>query len=140
MLAAIAFIKLSAALQHGKKIPRSEKAALREMEIGICSKKISLIKEIMHDQDNSQGLEESRGNLIDLGDDDSTKPPCGQFLADTQSAVSDLVSRGLLIPRPCSDFWKAYGNKLRVFGTTEKIVYLPVQKLADEEMTTSETA
>ncbi|KAF5866425.1 hypothetical protein ETB97_011977 [Aspergillus alliaceus] len=35
--------------------------------------------------------------------------------------VSRKVANGELIPRQDAQFWKAYGNKLRVFGTEEKV-------------------
>lgn len=35
--------------------------------------------------------------------------------------INDMVDRGELIPRLGADFWKTYGNTLRVFGTQERI-------------------
>lgn len=35
--------------------------------------------------------------------------------------ISDMVDHGELIPRLGADFWKTYGNTLRVFGTQERI-------------------
>jgi hypothetical protein len=34
------------------------------------------------------------------------------------------IAKGDLIPRFCSDVWKTYSNKLRVFGTNERVIIL----------------
>ncbi|EAU29549.1 conserved hypothetical protein [Aspergillus terreus NIH2624] len=38
-----------------------------------------------------------------------------------QSSITDKANTGLLIPR-APEFWSTYGNKLRVFGTDERIL------------------
>lgn len=37
------------------------------------------------------------------------------------NGVMRMVDRGELIPRYGTAFWKVYGNKLRVFGTEERV-------------------
>lgn len=34
------------------------------------------------------------------------------------------AKKGHLIPRPGFQFWKVYGNKLRVFGTEERVCHI----------------
>lgn len=38
------------------------------------------------------------------------------------------VERGSLIPRWDSDFWRTYGNKLRVYGTIEEVCDLTARR------------
>ncbi|KAJ5584970.1 uncharacterized protein N7459_004770 [Penicillium hispanicum] len=136
MLAAIAFIKLSAQLHRGKGMPKSQKAALDDMAIGISSSKTNLIYDLMQDDHQDQATGISQGNLIDLGDEDPTEvPPCSQSLADLGSDdVAVKICHGLLVPRLGSQFWEVYGNRLRVFGTNEKTLHLTGG--VDGEMTT----
>lgn len=35
--------------------------------------------------------------------------------------ISNMVDHGEMIPRVGADFWRTYGNTLRVFGTQERI-------------------
>lgn len=49
----------------------------------------------------------------------------GRSLADTGSAeIAYKVRHGQLVPRLGSEFWEVYGNKLRVFGTEERVLLL----------------
>ena len=130
MLAAIAFIKLSALLQQGKEIPKHTKANLNEMMIGISSSRSTLLQELIRDVPEAENAQESYGKLIDLHED-CTKAQCHPLL-DAPSAGTD---HDHLVPRQDSEFWKFYGNRLRVFGTTEKILHLPGEMVADSEMT-----
>ncbi|KAJ5120704.1 uncharacterized protein N7515_010092 [Penicillium bovifimosum] len=48
----------------------------------------------------------------------------GTSLADGSELMTFLVNWGILLPRQGDSFWGVYGNKLRVFGTQERIVKL----------------
>ena len=53
----------------------------------------------------------------------------GSPLEETGSAdVAQKVCNGELIPRLGNEFWNIYGNRLRVFGTKERVLQLGVQK------------
>jgi poly(A)-specific ribonuclease len=52
-----------------------------------------------------------------------------QSESEEESAEKDReillkIAKGDLIPRFCSDVWKPYSNKLRVFGTNERVIIL----------------
>lgn len=48
-----------------------------------------------------------------------------QVLSQTGSSfLHEMVRGGRLIPRLDSEFWKVYGNKLRVFGTETQVMQL----------------
>lgn len=38
--------------------------------------------------------------------------------------MAEMVRCGRLVPRLDSEFWKVYGNKLRVFGTETQVMHL----------------
>ncbi|KAJ5611140.1 hypothetical protein N7510_007859 [Penicillium lagena] len=59
----------------------------------------------------------------------------GSTLEETGSAeVAHKVRNGELIPRLGSDFWNVYSNRLRAFGTKERVVQLGVQEEQEKMM------
>jgi poly(A)-specific ribonuclease len=44
--------------------------------------------------------------------------------AEDEGAIEQRIQEGELIPRFGSEFWKVYGNKLRIFGTEERVCVL----------------
>lgn len=42
----------------------------------------------------------------------------------TNAIIEEKIEEGRLIPRFDNEFWKAYGNRLRVFGTVEEVCNL----------------
>lgn len=58
---------------------------------------------------------------------EDTTSPSASLNADN---IAHKGETGELIPRPSADFWEAYGNILRVFGTEERVCVLS-RKLTD---------
>jgi poly(A)-specific ribonuclease len=57
----------------------------------------------------------------------------GSTLEETGSAeVAHKVRNGELIPRLGSEFWNVYSNRLRAFGTKERMVQLGIQEQKEE--------
>lgn len=57
----------------------------------------------------------------------------GSTLEETGSAeVAHKVRNGELIPRLGSAFWNVYSNRLRAFGTKERVLQLGVQEEKEE--------
>ncbi|KAJ5256954.1 hypothetical protein N7478_013058 [Penicillium angulare] len=126
MMAAIAFIKLSTQLQKGK-IEYSERARLEFLEIAV-TEEVPVVKQVARQMEEEMVAAESDpDDLIDLSDDAS--PPTYRHrvhpLVETGCAeIASKVRKGELVPRLGSEFWQVYGNKLRVFGTTERVVHM----------------
>ncbi|KAJ6096005.1 CAF1 family ribonuclease [Penicillium sp. IBT 16267x] len=127
MLAAIAFMKLSVQLQKGP-IQYKSPGNLQGMKIGIAREKpqIQQIEQRMAvDLLREQEASEETIDLIDFSDSESPKPEKRAALTQTRSGdIAPKVQGGDLVPRVDSEFWRTYGNKLRVFGTTERVVHL----------------
>lgn len=51
------------------------------------------------------------------------RPSRSPQLTDCSDAHAK-VDKGELIPRPGAHFWERYSNRLRVFGTRERMCYL----------------
>lgn len=60
-------------------------------------------------------------DLISIESDNDSEEVLGEY---NHADESRKARRGHLIPRPNFQFWKVFGNKLRVFGTTEKICHI----------------
>lgn len=129
MLSAVAFLRLSVQLAKGK-ASFSPSARLEEMRISLA-KEVPLVKQvarrmqedtILVDEASSSGSED----LIDFSDGDTPKKPCrpAPFFDTGDAEVAIKTGKGLLLPRAGTDFWKTYGNKLRVFGTVEGMMKL----------------
>ena len=134
MLTAIAFIKLSTHLEDGK-LPKGTRGRLEDISYRLVTPTRTVVQDLFpsipqdpfreffntEDEEKEQQQEEEQGlQTIALS------------IAYTGSkSDNDKVRQKLLIPRLGSKFWLDYGNKLRVFGTTEKIVYFgPTEKPA----------
>lgn len=131
MLAAIAFIRLAPQLHTDCRVPKDKKASLQEMEINIGTSEVPYAQDLF-----DQGAPSPARKIHNIhyceGDpdeseytDESIPPNPVQPLSETgDEIIADMVHSGHLIPRLGSEFWKVYGNKLRVFGTEERVVCL----------------
>ncbi|KAJ5647744.1 hypothetical protein N7490_004116 [Penicillium lividum] len=129
MLSAIIFMKMSVQLQKGQ-IQYCKPADLEGMKICVA-KEPSQICQMEHQFKEEQAKETKAGissietDLIEFSDDESSPPKRRSALDESGSeAVAKKVQGGQLVPRLDSKFWRVYGNKLRVFGTTERIMNL----------------
>ncbi|KAJ5159591.1 uncharacterized protein N7482_006595 [Penicillium canariense] len=147
MLTAIAFIKLSVQLQRGK-FPKGKRGRLEDMVIGLANNPLptSAVLELFPSSVPSASEHRFR-DFFDTEDEEGEaeeKPPMPAAppgavspipLANTGSEeVDTMVRHGLLIPRLDSEFWRVYGNRLRVFGTKEKVVYFGEDGGANERI------
>lgn len=129
MLAAIAFMKLSVQLQKGP-IQYSSPGDLEGMKIGVAREKpqIQQMEQRMAEDlmmQEKEALSEDTVDLIEFSDSESPKPV--QRAALTEAETGDIAQKmpvGELVPRVDSEFWRTYGNKLRVFGTIERVMHL----------------
>ena len=129
MLSAIAFLRLSVQLAKGK-ASFSQSAKLDEMRISLAVE-VPLVKQVAQRmQEDTVLVEESSSSgsedLIEFSDGDSPKKRCrpAPFVDTGDTEVAVKTAKGLLLPRADADFWKTYGNKLRVFGTVEGMMKL----------------
>lgn len=76
---------------------------------------------------------QAQNNSIDLidfadrGDDNVTRNSCSleascHSSTENEEAIAGMVRNGVLIPPLTDNFWSVYGNKLRIFGTYEKVM------------------
>lgn len=120
MLAAMAFIKLAGNIQRGG----TSKTAAKESH---TAKTPNLVASVMA---QSNGSKSKFSNFFDIDNElgpikvaQIAQP--GVSLAGTESeGTARLVNQGILLPRLGHTFWDAYGNKLRVFGTQERVIQL----------------
>ncbi|KAJ5714761.1 uncharacterized protein N7483_011942 [Penicillium malachiteum] len=128
MMAAFAFIKLSSQLQRGK-VEFSSTAKTDDITFTMA-KEMPLAKQVAEQMEKDRiAAEDDSDDLIELSDSGSGQsgqgPPRPPPLTETECPdVTSKVSQGQLIPRLGSEFWQIYGNKLRVFGTVERAVWL----------------
>lgn len=129
MLAAIAFMKLSVQLQKGP-IQYSSPGDLEGMKIGVAREKpqIQQMEQRMAEDLMMQEQEALPGENIDLIEfSDSESPEIVERATLTKARtrrIAKQVPVGGLVPWVDSQFWHIYGNKLRVFGTTERALHL----------------
>ncbi|KAJ5785390.1 CAF1 family ribonuclease [Penicillium pulvis] len=129
MLAAIAFMKLSVQLQKGP-IQYSSPGDLESMKIGVAREKPQIqqmeqrmVEDLMMQE--KKALPEDTIDLIEFSDSESTKPV--QRAALTEAKIGEIAQKvpgEELVPQVDSEFWRTYGNKLRVFGTIERVMHL----------------
>ena len=126
MLAAVAFIRLAPMLQKGQKVQANTKGTLEQIEVGIsCLRPVDVDGIFATEQ--SASIRNNFLDFFDLENEGSIEGPCGPnlVLADTGSAqVAAKASRGELVPRLGSRFWQDYSNRLRLFGTLDKMLRL----------------
>ncbi|KAJ5650371.1 CAF1 family ribonuclease [Penicillium longicatenatum] len=137
MLAAIAFMKLSVQLQMGP-IQFSSPGNLENMKIGVASEKpqIQQIEQRMAgDMMRAQEAREQEASsseksidLIEFSDSESPDSIQAAALAETGGQNAPTAQSGELVPQVDSEFWHTYGNRLRVFGTIERVVHLDSRK------------
>ncbi|KAJ5083501.1 hypothetical protein N7456_012928 [Penicillium angulare] len=126
MLAAIAFIKLSTQLQKGK-AEYSEAARLEFLEVPVAREVPVVIQVARQMKEDMVDAESDPDDMIEFSDDEGplTYRRRAHPLVDTGCAeIATKVRKGELMPRLGSKFWQVYGNKLRVFGTTERVVHM----------------
>jgi poly(A)-specific ribonuclease len=58
-----------------------------------------------------------------------------ESLADTGCPkILLMTNKGVLIPRLGSKFWEDYGNRLRVFGTVERMVRVEGKRVKESHL------
>lgn len=134
MLTAIAFLKLSTHLEDGK-LPKGTRGRLEDIAYRLVTPTTTVVQDLFPSipQDpfreffNTEDEEKEQQQAEELG-----LETAALSIAYTGSkSDNDKVRQKLLIPRLGSKFWLEYGNKLRVFGTTEKTAYFgPIEKPA----------
>jgi poly(A)-specific ribonuclease len=132
MLAAMAFIKLAGNLQRNpamftQKVQQPTILAGPHMPP-------SLFASVMQPLDRRGSPNSEFSNFFYL---ESETPPekDEKYIADQGTSLDDtgdrqiisLASRGFLVPRLGTVFWAIYGNKLRVFGTQERMIQVEPQ-------------
>ena len=122
MLTAIAFLKMSIHLDDGK-LPKGKRGRLEDIAYGIATP----CNQVVQDLFPEKNLLHVKNPFTDFFDTeveaDSQTLPTPMALADTEiDEVKQKVKDGVLIPRLGDYFWRAYANKLRVFGAVEKTV------------------
>jgi poly(A)-specific ribonuclease len=131
MLTAIAFLKLATHLEGGK-VPKGKRGRLEDISYGLATPTSTLVEDLFPTFPRN-GFQEFFDTEQEGGGGQQAKEPVlKHVLAFTQSKkINDKVQHGILIPRLGTSFWRGYGNKLRVFGVTEKTVHFgPVEKTA----------
>ncbi|KAJ5295715.1 hypothetical protein PENANT_c001G06767 [Penicillium antarcticum] len=112
MISAMAFLKLAGQIQRG-------------------SLTIPLQKDSMSDSLEKQVAKSEFSDLFNMNTEtfpvvqasNLVRPP--RSLADTGCPKTQFIaSKRVLLPRLGSSFWDEYGNRLRVFGTVERMVRL----------------
>ncbi|CEJ58131.1 hypothetical protein PMG11_06801 [Penicillium brasilianum] len=129
MLTAIAFLKLATHLEGGK-VPRGKRGRLEDISYGLATPTTTLVEDLFPTFPKN-GFQEFFDTEQEKGEEQQAKEHVlKHVLAFTQSKkINDKVQHGILIPRLGTSFWRGYGNKLRVFGATEKTVHFgPVEK------------
>lgn len=134
MLTAIAFLKLSTHLEDGK-LPKGTRGRLEDIAYRLVTPTTTVVQDLFPSipQDpfreffNTEDEEKEQQQAEELG-----LETAALSIAYTGSkSDNDKVRQKLLIPRLGSKFWLEYGNKLRVFGTTDKTAYFgPIEKPA----------
>ncbi|KAJ5783064.1 hypothetical protein N7457_004838 [Penicillium paradoxum] len=140
MLAAMAFIKLAGNIQRGASIPfgKAKTSAKAKTQTTAAS---SLVASVMTQSSKENGPKKEFSDFFDLEDEILPKIKEAQIaqpgisLTDTGSErITRLVSQGILLPRLGDPFWNVYGNKLRVFGTQERVIQLGEEIPKEEEL------
>jgi poly(A)-specific ribonuclease len=130
MLTAIAFLKLSTHLEKGK-LPKGKRGRIEDMSI----ERVTPMNTPVQDLFPSGAPSPPRDPFQDFFDimPEREGPQAEEPVVKTSSLalaytgskeVKAKVQQKLLIPRLGSSFWHTYGNRLRVFGATERLVYL----------------
>ncbi|KAJ5690675.1 hypothetical protein N7462_005067 [Penicillium macrosclerotiorum] len=147
MLAAIAFIKLSAQLssgaEHGK-MPKGKRGRLEDMEIGLVNNPTpaAAVRELFPNcrprmSNSSRNRFQDFFDTEDEGENTSPPTPRTQNLSrmvledNGSDEIASMIRHGLLVPRLGTEFWEVYGNRLRVFGTAEKVIRLGGTLMSD---------
>ncbi|KAJ5770224.1 uncharacterized protein N7511_002275 [Penicillium nucicola] len=105
MICAMAFIKLAGQIQRGDSIPSPPK---------------------------SPDIEDEEASPVVEASDHVSLPTT---LADTGCPeIHALADKGVLLPRLGSKFWEDYGNRLRVFGTMERMVRVGVKTTKESHL------
>lgn len=138
MLTAIAFLKMATHLDEGK-LPKGKRGLFEDMSLRLVTALTNPVQDLFPSKD----LIPKRSPFQDFFDieaegegsqaEEPEVPTSPLVLAYTGSKeVNEKVQKKLLIPRLGSEFWRTYGNKLRVFAAFEKTVYLgPTEKPVD---------
>jgi large subunit ribosomal protein L46 len=73
----------------------------------------------------SQLKVEEREGLLDPAPEDTDSFGSHEVLEENSLAEAKRkAKKGLLIPRGDFQFWKIYGNRLRVFGSEERVCHI----------------
>lgn len=136
MLTAVLFIRLSAYLHRTGKLPLGHRGQLNEMVIGLTSVPSPGVQGLFPANDpspDSKAAHNLGAGVKDGEDYDASPQKPLPVLSDTGSeSVSELIRRGILVPRLGSTFWQTYGNKLRVFGTETQVMQLDGESKMNE--------
>jgi poly(A)-specific ribonuclease len=135
MLAAMAFIKLAGNIQRNPAL-FTRKGGQQPTVISGLRTSPSLFAGIMKELERRASPNKEFSNFFDT---ESESPPTVDeeytaftSLADTgDRQITCLANRGYLVPRLGTVFWAHYGDRLRVFGTQEKMIQLKPQPKVD---------
>lgn len=128
MLTAILFIRLSAQLHTRGQLPRGYRGRVEDIAFEMTNDPWPGVADLFPDNgfsSTSGKVKSSDARHEDGGNHDNASLETSRGLSETGSSfVAEMVRRGRLIPRLDSEFWKVYGNKLRVFGTDTQVMQL----------------
>jgi hypothetical protein len=112
LLTAQIFIKLSAQLGSGSQV----RSAGSLSNISLMATQHGLNNRFSHLQ-----VEETSNGLASPFVVEESERNDGVLGEQSHAEEIRLAEKGLLIPRPNFQFWRVYGNNLRVFGTKERV-------------------
>lgn len=116
MLTAILFIRLSPQLHTRGQLPWGYRGRVDDIAFEMTNDPWPGVAELFTNDGLSPSAERGSHN---------TSLETSRGLYETSSSfVAEMVRCGRLIPRLGSEFWKVYGNKLRVFGTDTQVMQL----------------
>lgn len=133
MLTAMAFIKLAGNIQRTPALFARKGRQQPTIMSGLTTPP-SLFASVMKQFERRGSRISESGNFFDMEsesppmlDEEYIAEPCTS-LADTgDRQITSLANRGYLVPRLGTVFWAIYGNRLRVFGTQERMIQLKPQ-------------
>ncbi|KAJ5918589.1 Ribonuclease CAF1 [Penicillium verhagenii] len=129
MLSAIPFMKLSVQLEKGQ-TKLGAQGCLSGMELAVASEVSQVqqverwMRQILKQDEDATSQEMEDLDLIEFSDDENPKPKQPKPAQKRSAKVVAKTRTRDLVPELGTEFWRVYGNKLRVFGTVERVVHL----------------
>lgn len=129
LLTAMAFIKLAGNIQRSSALfsPKSQSTFARNGSrrtlFANATEQLHRHNLLVRDYLNYFGID-SEASTVDEVFYEELAEPNRSWKETGDRQITSLANRGRLVPRLGTLFWSNYGNKLRVFGTQEKLIQL----------------